>query len=108
MFTIRPGENIVYIEPVPDQSYSSEWDIVKLAEPLIGLADIDREIKDPYAQAVQFKAAAYLLMKHQNFQQAEYYNTRYDLRVPRIIAGAGGIRIANPYNRSAFEKMRRA
>jgi hypothetical protein len=108
MFTIRPGENLVYVEPVPNQTYFSEWDIVKLAEPLVGLHDIDREVKDPYAQAVQYKAAAYLLMKHQNFQQAEYYNTRYDARVPRIIAGAGGIRIANPYNRSAFEKMRRA
>ena len=108
MFTIRPGENLVYVEPVPNQTYFSEWDIVKLAEPLVATSDLDREVKDPYAQAVQFKAAAYLLMKHQNFQQAEYYNSRYDLRVPSIIAGAGGIRIANPYNRSAFEKMRRA
>lgn len=108
MFTIRPGENLVYVQPIPNQTYFSEWDVVKLAEPLISLADIDREIKDPYAQGVQFKAAEYLLMKHQNFQQAEYYRTRYDARVPRIIAGAGGVRIANPYNRSAFEKMRRA
>ena len=108
MFTIRPGENLVYVEPVPDQTYFSEWDIVKLADPLVGLATIDREIKDPYAQAVQYKAASYLLMKHQNFQQAEFYEQKYDMRVPRIVAGAGGIRIANPYNRSAFEKMRRA
>ena len=108
MFTIRPGENLVYVEPVPNQTYFSEWDVVKLADPLIGLPETDREIKDPYAQAVQYKAAAYLLMKHQNFQQAEYYEHKYDLRVPRIIAGAGGIRIANPYNRSAFEKMQRA
>lgn len=108
MFTIRPGENIVYVEPVPDQTYFTEWDIVKLAEPLVGTTDIDREIKDPYAQAVQYKAAAYLLMKHQNFNQAQFYEQKYDARVPRIIAGAGGIRIANPYNRSNFEKMRRA
>jgi hypothetical protein len=108
MFTIRPGENLVYIQPTPNQTYMSEWDIVKLAEPLIGFSDIDREVKDPYAQAVQFKAAAYLLMKHQNFNQTQYYEQKYDMRVPRIIAGAGGVRIANPYNRSAFEKMRRA
>lgn len=108
MFTIRPGENLVYVEPVPNQTYFSEWDVVSIAAPLVGLPDIDREIKNPYAQAVQFKAAEYLLMKHQNFQQASFYGQKYDLRVPRIIAGAGGIRIANPYNRSAFEKMRRA
>ena len=108
MFTIRPGENLVYIQPTPNQTYFCEWDIVKLSEPLIGFADIDREVKDPYAQAVQYKDASYLLMKHQNFNQVEYYEHKYDLRVPRIIAGAGGVRIANPYNRSAFEKMRRA
>lgn len=108
MFTIRPGENLVYVQPTPNQTYFSEWDIVKLAGPLIGLTDIDREIKDPYAQAVQYKAASYLMMKHQNFNQVQFYEQKYDLRVPRIIAGAGGIRIANPYNRSAFEKLRRA
>jgi hypothetical protein len=108
MFSIRPGENLVYMQPTPNQTYFSEWDIVKSADPLVAISDIDREIKDPYCQAVQYKAASYLLMKHQNFQQVQFYEQKYDERVPRIIAGAGGVRIANPYNRSAFEKMRRA
>src|SRR5215471_4036174 len=108
MFTIHVGDNLVFMQPTPNQQYFSEWDVVKSAEPLVGLTDIDREIKDPFCQAVQYKAAAYLLMKHQNFQQAEFYEQKYDQRVPRIISASGGVRIANPYNRSAFEKMRRA
>src|SRR5215475_505317 len=108
MFSIRPGENLVYMQPTPNQTYFSEWDVVKLAAPLVGLSDIDHEVKNPYAQAVQVKAASYLMMKHQNYNQVEYLERKYDARVPRIIAGAGGVRIQNPYNRSAFEKMRRA
>lgn len=108
IFTIHPGDQLVYVQPTPNQRLLSEWDVVKLAAPLIGLADVDHEIPDPYAQAVQYKAAEYLLFKHQNFQQAQYYAQRYDQRVPRIIAGANGVRIANPYSRSFFEKMRRA
>src|SRR5215471_2972352 len=108
MFSILTGTKQLYLQPTPNQTYFSEWQVIRSAEPLVGLTDIDLEIDDPYCHAVQFKAAHYLLMKHQNFQQAEYYQQKYDAIVPRIIAGAGGVRIANPYNRSAFEKMRRA
>jgi hypothetical protein len=108
MFSIKSGENLVYLSPVPDQTYFSEWDVIKQAAPLVGLTDIDRDIKDPFAQAVQFKAAEYLLMKHQDFNQASFYAQKYDASVPRIIAGSGGVRITNPYNRAAFMKMRRA
>lgn len=108
IFTIHNGDQLVYVQPTPNQHLFSEWDVIKLASPLVGITDVDRDIPDPWAQCVQFKAAHYLLLKHQNFQQAEYYQVKYDQRVPRVVAGAGGIRIANPYSRSFFEKMRRA
>jgi hypothetical protein len=108
MMTIHQGDQLVYIDTVPDQHYRSDWDVVRLAHPLVGVTHVDRDIPDPFAQAVEYKAAAYLLMKHQHFDQSEYYEKKYDARVPRIIAGAGGVRIPNPYNRSFFSKMRRA
>lgn len=108
MFTIKPGEDRIYLSPVPNQTYFSEWDVIKEAAPLVGLTDIDREIKEPFSQAVQFKAAEYLLFKHQDFNQASFYGQKYDARVPRILAASGGVRVTNPYNRSAFMKMRRA
>ncbi len=109
IWTIHQQDQLVYIDPAPNQLYTSEWDVVQIASPiLVNLTDVDTQIPDPWAQAVQFKAAAYLLMKHQNFGQADYYNREYDKKVPRIITGAGGVRIVNPYNRSFYEKMRRA
>lgn len=106
-WTIHLGDQLVYIDPPPNQLYISEWDVTRLADPLVNLTDVDTSIPDPWAQAVQFKAAAYLLMKHQNFGQAEYFNREYDKKVPRIITWAGGVRVVNPYNRSMIEKLRR-
>lgn len=108
IWTIHQQDQLVYIDPPPNQLYTSEWDIVSLSSPLVNLTDIDTQIPDPWAQAVQFKAAEYLLMKHQNFSQSEYYGRKYREKVPQVITGAGGIRIPNPYNRSFYEKMRRA
>lgn len=107
IWTIHQGDQLVYIDPPPNQLYLSEWDTISLAAPLVNVTDVDNQIPDPWAEAVQFKAAAYLLMKHQNFNQVEYYQRKYDQMVPRVVAGAGGIRIANPYNRSMLMKMRR-
>ena len=75
------------IDPPPNQLYLSEWDVVRQATPLVNLTDVDTDIADPWSQAVQFKAAEYLLMKHQNFGQVTYYAQKYDSYVPRIIAG---------------------
>ena len=108
IWTIHQQERLVYIDPPPNELYLAEWDVVRQALPLINLTDVDTDIPDPWAAAVQFKAAEYLLMKHQNFGQVAFYATKYDSFVPRIIAGAGGVRITNPYNRSAIQKMRRA
>ena len=108
IWTIHQGDQLVYIDPPPNQLYLSEWDTISLATPLVNVTDVDTQIPDPWAEAVQFKAAAYLLMKHQNFNQVEYYERKYDQMVPRTVAGAGGVRIANPYNRSMLMKMRRS
>lgn len=107
IWTIHQQDQLVYIDPPPNQVFSSMWDVIMLSSPLANLTDVDTQIPDPWAQAVQFKAAEYLLMKHQNFPQAAFYGAKYDQRVPRIITGAGGYRIQNPYNRSYLEKMRR-
>lgn len=108
MWTIHQGDKFVYVDPPPNQIYTSEWDIVSLPQTqLVNLTDVDTDIPDPYAQAVQFKAAHYLLLKHQNFGQAEFYENKYHAKVPQVITGSGGYRIPNPYNRSFLQKMRR-
>ena len=107
IFTIHPQMLQIYIRPAADQIYVAEWDILSLPTPLVNLTDIDTQVVPPWNQAVKFRAAALALMSDQNFGQAEYYEKKYDQRVPRFIMGAGGIRIPNPYNRSFARKMAR-
>lgn len=106
-WTIHPQDLNVYVQAPPDQLYMSEWDVVGTPDPLVNLTDMDVQIRTPWNKAIQFRAAATALMKKQNFQQANYFNAEYDRRVPRYIAGAGGIRIPNPYNRSFQRKISR-
>jgi hypothetical protein len=107
VWTLHPQDLNVYLRPPPDQLYVSEWDVLSIPAPLVNLTDVDLQVVPPWSKAVQFRAAAIALMKHQNFQQANYYEGRYEQRVPRYILGAAGIRIPNPYNRSFQRKIAR-
>jgi hypothetical protein len=107
VWTIHPQMLEVYLRPPPDQTYFMEWDVLSLPVPLANLSDIDKEVQPPWNKAVQFRAASLALMKNQNFEQAEYYENKYEQRVPRWIMGQGGIRIPNPYNRSFQRRVAR-
>lgn len=102
-----PMMKTVYVQPVPDQVYTTEWTVTTLPNPLVNPTDIDSQVLQPQADAVQYYAAFLALMKLQNFGQADYMMKLYDRRVPRIITGAGGIRIPNPYNKSFQRRIAR-
>jgi hypothetical protein len=107
VWTIHQQMLQVYLRPLPDQLYISEWDVLCLPAPLVNLTDVDAQVMPPWNKAVQFRAAALALMKNQNFEQAQFYESKYDQRVPKYIMGAGGIRIPNPYNRSFQRRVSR-
>ncbi len=107
IWSIHPQDLQVYLRPPPDQLYLSEWDMLSLPSPLVNPTDVDVQVRPPWNKALQYRAAALALSKHQNFEQAQYYDQKYDQRVPRYIIGAGGIRIPNPYNRSFQRKIAR-
>ncbi len=90
----------LYIARPPDQTYLAEFDCVFMPAPLVANTDEDTQLVDPWARAVQFKAAAYLLLKHQNQGVARGMEAQYMEFVPRIITTSGGIRISNPYHRT--------
>ena len=98
---------LVYIQPPADQLYVSEWDIAFLPSPLVALTDLDTQVVDPWARAVQFRAAENLLMKHQNMGMVSWYGQKYDEFVPRVITTSGGIRIPNIYNRNFQRRVMR-
>jgi hypothetical protein len=107
IWTIHPEMLEVYLRPPPDQNYFMEWDVLSLPLPLVNLTDVDTQVRPPHNKAIQFRASALALMKNNNFDQAEYYDKKYDERVPRWIMGNGGIRIPNPYNRNFQRRMAR-
>ncbi len=88
----------IYIQAPPDQLYQSEWDISFFTSPRVATTDFDNQVVEPWNQAVQFGAAAYLLYKHQNLGQVAGLHDKYSSYVPHILSTTGGIRIPNPYH----------
>jgi hypothetical protein len=96
-FSHHQQQQLIYIQAPPDQLYQSEWDIVSQAAPLVSVTDLDY-ITEPWNQAVQFGAAAYLLYKHQNLGQVAAMSDKYTGFIPHIITTSGSVRIVNPYH----------
>lgn len=107
IWTIHEQAGLVLIQPPPDQAYQTEWDVLVTPVPLINPGDSDTQILPPYNDAVQYYAASYCLNKLQNFNQAEYMLKLYSARVPKIITGAGGVRIPNPYHKTFQRRVMR-
>ena len=107
IWTIHPANASILIQPPPDQSYQTEWDVLNTPIPLVNLTDFEVQILPPFTDAVQYYAAHYCLNKLQNFNQAEYYLKLYSARVPKIIYGQGPVRIPNPYNRTFQRRVSR-
>ena len=107
IWTIHEQMGQVLIQPPPDQNYVTEWDVLCLPLPLINPGDNDTQIVQPWADAVQYYAAYLCLLKLQNFEQAEYMLKLYSARVPKIIIGAGGVRIPNPYHKTFQRRVSR-
>jgi hypothetical protein len=106
--TINQQGGFVLIQPPPDQPYVTEWDVICVDPlPLVNPGDVDTQVRAPYNDAVQYWAAHLCLNKLQNFGQAEYYLKLYSARVPKIIIGAAGIRIPNPYNKNYQRRQMR-
>jgi len=107
IWTIHEQAGFVLVAPPPDQAYQTEWDTLVTPLPLINPGDQDTQVLPPYNDAVQYYTASYCLNKLQNFSQAEHMLKLYSARVPKIIIGAGGVRIPNPYSRSFQRRVSR-
>lgn len=92
-------QNRVFLYPaLPDQNYVMEWDaVIGSATPLVSLSDVDTQILNPMADCVQFYAAHLALLKMQNFEQAEYYNKKYENRQMKIQLTRQTVRNPNVY-----------
>jgi len=107
IWTIHEQSGTVLIQPPPDQPYVTEWDVLAQPQPLVNPSDSDGDITGIWTDPVQYYAAMLCLSKLQNFEQADHYFKIYSARVPKIIIGAGGTRIPNPYHRTFQRRVSR-
>jgi hypothetical protein len=92
-------QNRVFLYPaLPDQNYVMEIDaVIGSATPLVQLTDVDTQILNPMSDCVQFYASHLALLKMQNFEQAEYYNKKYENRQMKIQLTRQTVRNPNVY-----------
>ena len=54
IWTIQEQSGMVLIQPPPDQSYQTEWDVLVSPLPLVNTTDYDTQMLQPYNDAVQY------------------------------------------------------
>jgi hypothetical protein len=89
--------NRLFFYPIPDQAYLCDIDAIGLPAPLVNTTDVDAQILLPIADCVQYYAAHLALLKMQNFEQADYYEKKYEKRQFGVHLTKQDRRISNVY-----------
>lgn len=82
-FTVY-GQNTVYVGPIPDQTYVSEWDTVVMPATLVNGTDVDT-ILFPYTTGITFYAAYLAKYKEQSYEEADRFREAYNVKVRESI-----------------------
>jgi hypothetical protein len=106
VWTTFTEQNILFVYPIPDQPYLCDLDLLGFTAPLVMPTDLDSQILQPINDCVQYYAAYLALLKMQNFEQADYYQKKYNERAGEIIRTKQDRRIPNVY-RNAWRRINR-
>lgn len=87
-----------FVGPVPDQTYTTEFDTVILPLPLEDDADIEVYLKYPYTSPVAYYACWRAKQKQQAFGDSEIFMSSYTREILKAQASTQMRRIPNPYN----------
>lgn len=86
----------VFVQPMPDQTYSAEWDTVCRPDPIIDATTVE-VLPEPFTEPVKFYAARLAKMKEQSYGEADNFNQIYLDETRRAIGSAMTRRVLNPY-----------
>ena len=100
VWSTHTEQNFIFVYPIPDQAYQIDIDGIGLPYPLVNPGDVDSQVVPPANDTVQFYAAHLALLKMQNFEQADYYEKKYEKRVGEVIRTKQDRRIMNIYRNS--------
>jgi hypothetical protein len=92
----RMGSLSIYIGPLPDQSYQSDWDIA-LTPPALVTDATAEPIPDPFTTPVKYYAAYLAKFKEQAMGEADIFKKMYVTQAKTEMVSFMGRYIPNPY-----------
>jgi len=92
----RYGQGTVYVGPIPDQTYVSEWDTVCTVADLVNMADTET-IMFPYTESIPYYAAYKAKYKEQSYDEASIFHEEYKSKTFTAIRSAMTRRLPTPY-----------
>lgn len=72
----RQGANTVYVGPLPDQNYVTDWDVALNPADLVSDSSIE-SIPQPFQDAVQFRACYWAKFKEQAMGECSIFDAEY-------------------------------
>lgn len=90
--------SLIYLYPLPSQTYQIEYDCFCLPQDLIDNRSVEA-IPDPWTDAVPYFAASLAYEELQNLNYAKYYMDKFDMMSLRYSNYARPGRMTNPYGR---------
>ncbi len=73
----RMGGNLIYIAPIPDQSYNTDWDVAILPPPMANTTDVE-VIPPPFTDPVQYWACFRAKFKEQALGESKIFKDEYN------------------------------
>jgi len=92
----RYGQMDIVLGPVPNQPYTTEWDLLVFSPELVLPTDDDGAIY-PWTDPVPFMAASFAKFEMQQYDEADKFREMYDRRIVEMLGGARGMMNASPY-----------
>jgi hypothetical protein len=81
------GQNTVYMRPIPDQAYVTEWDTITTPPAMVKASDAE-VLLYPYTEAVPFYAAWKAKYKEQSYSESDLFMAEYRKTLLRAVAAS--------------------
>ena len=97
VYSKYPGSlGVIYIGPVPNTAYTSEWDVAYIPTDLVSDATVD-PFNFPYDEPVAYYAACTAKYKQQAYGEAALYEQQYKQKAAWAISSTFTRVLPNPY-----------
>ena len=93
----------VYVAPVPNQTYTAEFDCVWLPSLLVNTTDVDAALYDPWIDLVPIMAASWLKWYEQSWEESEMLKQRYKMELYDKLSARPSFSVPSEYDNVDFQ-----